>query len=104
MHASKTSEAETEFFDLKLYVAGPTPQCVRAIDNLRVVCDELLPGRHHITIIDLLEDPKRAREDQIVAIPTLVRKLPEPVRRVIGDLSDKAHVVIGLEIRSADQR
>jgi circadian clock protein KaiB len=83
---------------LRLYVAGQTPKSITALANLRRVCEEHLPGRHSIEVIDLLQQPARARADQIVAIPTLVRKLPEPVRKVIGTLADTERVLIGLRI------
>ena len=82
----------------RLYVAGQTPKSVAALENLKRVCDAHLPGRHTIEVIDLLQEPARARADQIVAIPTLVRKLPEPVRKVIGTLADTERVLVGLQI------
>jgi circadian clock protein KaiB len=83
---------------LRLYVAGQTPKSVTALANLRRVCEEHLPGRHAIEVIDLLQQPARARTDQIVAIPTLVRRLPEPVRKIIGTLADTERVLVGLRI------
>ncbi len=88
-------------WDLRLYIAGQTPRSVTALDNLRKLCDEHLPGRYNIEVIDLLKDPGLARGDQIVAVPTLVRKLPEPVRKIIGDLSNTERVLIGLDLRPA---
>ena len=73
---------------LRLYVAGQTPKCVAAFDNLKRICEQRLQGRYTIEVIDLLKKPRLARDDQILAIPTLVRKLPPPVRRIIGDLSE----------------
>jgi circadian clock protein KaiB len=87
-----------EVVQLRLYVAGQTPKSVTALANLRRVCEEHLPGRHTIEVIDLLQQPARARSDQIVAIPTLVRKLPEPVRKIIGTLADTERVLVGLRI------
>src|ERR1700682_5403527 len=87
---SKTRKPET--FKLRLYVAGQTPKSVRAFANLKVLCDEHLDGRYQIEVIDLLEHPEMARGDQIVAIPTLVVKLPQPVRKIIGDLSNTDRV------------
>lgn len=87
-----------EIVELRLYVAGQTPKSVTALANLKRVCEEHLPGRHTIEVIDLLQQPTRARADQIVAVPTLVRRLPEPVRKVIGTLSDVERVLIGLQI------
>jgi circadian clock protein KaiB len=92
---------EQESFDLRLYVAGHSPKSVQAIENLRRVCDEYLPGRYHIELIDLVEHPKLARGDEIIAVPTLVRRLPEPMRKIIGDLSDTEQVLVGLQVRSA---
>ncbi len=92
--ASRTRE-----WDLKLYVAGQTPRAVRAFANLSKICEEHLAGRYHIQVIDLLKEPRLARGDQITAIPTLVRKLPEPVRKIIGDLSNTERVLVGLDLR-----
>src|ERR1051325_11666739 len=83
---------------LRLYVAGQTPKSVRAFANLKVLCDEHLKGRYQIEVIDLLVHPEMARGDQIVAIPTLVVKLPQSVRRIIGDLSDTDKALIGLAL------
>lgn len=83
-------------FDLRLYVAGQTPKSMAALSNLRVLCDEHLPGKYRIEIIDLMKEPQRAKADQIVAIPTLVRRLPEPIRKIIGDLSNTERVLVGL--------
>jgi circadian clock protein KaiB len=88
-----------ESFDLRLYVAGHSPKSVQAIENLRLLCDEYLPGRYHIELIDLVEYPKLARGDEIIAVPTLVRRLPEPMRKIIGDLSDTERVLVGLQLR-----
>jgi circadian clock protein KaiB len=87
-----------EIIALRLYVAGQTPKSVAALANLKRVCEEYLPGRYTIEVIDLLQQPALARTDQIVAIPTLVRRLPEPVRKVIGTLSDTERVLVGLQI------
>lgn len=93
---SATESAEV--YEFRLYVAGMSPKSVRARENLRLVCERHLRGRYVIETIDLVEDPQRARADDIVAIPTLVRKLPEPVSKIIGDLSDTAAVVVGLQL------
>jgi circadian clock protein KaiB len=84
---------------LRLYVAGQSPRSVRALQNLRTLCENHLAGRYDIEIIDLLQNPTLARGDQIVAVPTLVRKLPEPVRKIIGDLSNTERVLVGLDLR-----
>jgi circadian clock protein KaiB len=88
-----------ELFDLRLYVAGQTPKAIRAFANLRKICDEHLAGRYRIEVIDLLEDPQLGRGDQILALPTLVRRLPEPIKKIIGDLSNTDRVLVGLDIR-----
>ena len=98
----KAAKPKGEFWELKLYVAGQTPLCRAALSNLRKICDEHLDGKYRIELIDLLENPRLARGDQIVAIPTLVRKLPTPLRKFIGDLSDTEKVLVGLDIRKAD--
>lgn len=92
-------EPEVEFWDLRLYVAGQTPRSVAAFANLKRICEEHLGGRYHIEVIDLVETPQLAKGDQILAIPTLVRKLPEPIRKIIGDLSNTEKVMVGLDIR-----
>jgi circadian clock protein KaiB len=84
---------------LRLYVAGQSPKSVLAIENLRRVCSEYLPGRYSIELIDLVEQPKLAKGDEIIAVPTLVRRLPEPIRKIIGDLSDTEQVLVGLQLR-----
>jgi circadian clock protein KaiB len=86
-------------WDLRLYIAGPTPRAVRALENLKAICEEHLKGVYHIEVIDLLKTPRLARGDQIVAVPTLVRKLPVPVRNIIGDLSNTERVLVGLDLR-----
>src|SRR5688500_8947189 len=90
--------ASAELWELRLYIAGNTAKSLAAIANLKRLCDEHLPGKHRIEVIDLLEDPQRARGDQIVAIPTLVRKAPEPVRKIIGDLSNRERTLHGLQV------
>jgi circadian clock protein KaiB len=86
-------------YHLRLYVAGQSPKSVRAVENLRRVCEEHLAGRYTIELVDLVEHPHLARGDEIIAVPTLVRKLPEPMRRIIGDLSDTERVLVGLQLR-----
>jgi circadian clock protein KaiB len=89
----------SESYALKLYVAGQTPKAVRAFSNLRKICDEHLAGRYSIEIIDLIENPQLGRGDQILAVPTLVRKLPTPIKKIIGDLSNTERVLVGLDLR-----
>src|SRR5579872_1607361 len=86
-------------WDLKLYVAGQTAKSLQAFANLKRICEEHLPGEYHIEVIDLLKNPQLAKGDQILALPTLVRKLPEPVRKIIGDLSNTERVLVGLDLR-----
>lgn len=88
-----------DFWELRLYVAGQTTKSLAAFANLKRVCEECLAGKYRIEIVDLLENPRLAAGDQIVAIPTLVRKLPEPIRKIIGDLSDRERVLVGLQLR-----
>ncbi len=90
---------ETEVWELRLYVAGVTPKSVEAFANLKKICEEHLAGIYRIEVIDLLENPRLARGDQILAIPTLVRKLPQPIKKIIGDLSDTERVLVGLNLR-----
>ena len=89
-----------ELWDLKLYVAGQTPRSMAAVANLKKLCDEHLAGHYRIEVIDLVKNPQLARGDQILAIPTLVRRLPQPVRKIIGDLSNQERVLVGLDVRS----
>jgi len=89
----------TERWELRLYVAGQTPNSLKAFANLKKLCEEHLKGKYSIEVIDLLENPGLARGDQILALPTLVRKLPPPMRKIIGNLSDKERVLVGLDLR-----
>jgi circadian clock protein KaiB len=86
-------------WDLRLYVAGSTPKSVAAFDNLKRLCEERLPGQYRIEVVDLIKNPKLARGDQILAVPTLVRKLPQPLKKIIGDLTNKERVLVGLDMR-----
>ena len=86
-------------WELRLYVAGQTPKSVAAFANLKKICEEHLAGEYHIEVIDLLKHPQLASGDQILAIPTLVRKLPQPIRKIIGDLSNTERVLVGLNLR-----
>lgn len=92
-------EPDNEIYELRLYVAGQTPKSVTAISNLKKYCEEYLKGRYKIEVIDLLKHPQLAEGDQILAIPTLVRKVPAPIRKIIGDLSNEERVLVGLDIR-----
>jgi circadian clock protein KaiB len=86
-------------YQLRLYIAGQTPRSIGAFTNLKKICDQHLKGRYELEIIDLLQKPLLARGDQILAIPTLVRRLPEPVKKIIGDLSNTERVLVGLDLR-----
>jgi len=92
-------QLDPDVWELRLYVAGKTEKSVAAIENLRRICEEHLRGKYKIDVIDLLQNPQLASGDQIVAIPTLVRKLPNPVKRVIGDLSNTERTLVGLQLR-----
>jgi circadian clock protein KaiB len=89
---------ETENFVLRLYIAGQTPKCMRAFANLKRICEQYLGDRYQIEMIDLLKNPALARNDQILAVPTLVRRVPVPVRKIIGDLSNTQRVLAGLNV------
>jgi len=91
---------DSEMWELRLYVAGQTPNSMRAFANLKKICEEHLKGKYTIEVIDLMKNPQLAAGDQILAIPTLVRKLPEPLKKIIGDLSNTERVLVGLDIRS----
>jgi circadian clock protein KaiB len=101
---SPTSDAdcalpEGKQWHLRLYVAGKTPKSVAAFVNLKRICEEHMQGQYHVEVIDLLEHPQLAQGDQIIAVPTLVRKLPEPLKRIIGDLSNEERVLVGLDLQ-----
>jgi len=91
-----------EIWELRLYVAGQTPKSLKAFANLKRICEAYLEGKYRIEVIDLLENPQLAKGDQILAIPTLVRKLPEPVKQIIGDLSNTEKVLVGLDLRQVN--
>jgi len=99
--AEEAGEAENpeEIFLLRLYVAGQTPKSLTALANLKKICEEHLGNKYHLEVIDLLQDPQLAQGDQILAIPTLVRKLPPPLKRIISDLSNTEKVIVGLDLR-----
>ncbi len=91
-----------EHWILRLYIAGHTARSVEALRNLEAVCEEHLPGRYDIEVVDLLKQPQLARGDQIVAVPTLVRRLPPPMKKIIGDLSNHERLLVGLDLRRGD--
>jgi circadian clock protein KaiB len=102
-HQETVGEENGEVWELRLYVAGQTPKSLAAFANLKKFCEEHLAGRYRIEVIDLLEQPQLARGDQIFAVPTLVRKLPEPLRKIIGDLSNTEKVLVGLDLRPGNK-
>ena len=95
-----TTPAAQKIWNLRLYVAGQTQKSVTAFANLNKICEEHLLGNYSIEVIDLIQNPRLAKGDQIIAIPTLVRKLPEPIKKIIGDLANTERVLVGLDIRS----
>ena len=99
MTSKKENETESEVWMLKLYVAGQTPKSIAAFANLKKICEEHLKGKYQIEVIDLLKNPQLAKGDQILAIPTLVRQLPPPLRKIIGDLSNTERVLVGLDVQ-----
>ncbi|MCX5806757.1 MAG: circadian clock KaiB family protein [Proteobacteria bacterium] len=94
------NDSTEEIWKLTLYVAGQTPKSITAFTNLKKICEEHLAGKYRIEVIDLLRNPQLAKKDQIIAIPTLVRKLPEPLKKIIGDLANTERVLVGLDISS----
>ncbi len=96
---SRKRSGDSSHWELRLYVAGHTPSSVRALSNLKKICEEHMAGKYHIEVVDLMKTPQLAKGDQIIAIPTLVRKLPPPLRKIIGDLSNKERVLVGLDFR-----
>ena len=100
----ESSGGDAETWELRLYIAGPTAKSMTAFANLKKLCEEHLKGRYKIEVIDLLQHPQLAAGDQIVAIPTLVRKLPEPLRKIVGDLRNTERTLVGLQLRPASSR
>ncbi len=101
--SGKNPGNEPEMWRLRLYVAGQTPKSIAAFANLKKICEEHLKGQYSIEVVDLLENPKLAKGDQILAIPTLVRKLPPPIRKIIGDLSNTERVLVGLNMFPSEE-
>jgi circadian clock protein KaiB len=97
--AARKKSGSPGFWELRLYIAGQTPKSVAALANLNRLCEEHLASRYRIEVVDLLQNPKLARGDQILAVPALVRRLPSPMKRIIGDLSNTAGVLVGLDLR-----
>ncbi|MBN3945004.1 MAG: circadian clock protein KaiB [Nostoc sp. NMS7] len=100
---NEPSQITSEQWQLRLYVAGQTPKSVTAFANLKKLCEEHLQGQYRIEIIDLLQYPELAKRDQILAIPTLVRQLPQPIRQIIGDLSNQEKVLLGLDLKKVEK-
>lgn len=98
--AAESTAVKAKEWVLRLYIAGQTPKSLAAISNLRQICEEHLANRYEIEIVDLLKQPQLAEGDKIIAIPTLVRKLPAPLRRIIGDLSDTERTLVGLQLKA----
>ena len=96
---SEKQKSEPDMWELRLYVAGQTPKSIVAFNNLKKLCEEHLEGKYRIEVIDLMKNPQLAKGDQIFAIPTLVRKLPPPLKKIIGDLSNTERVLVGLDLR-----
>ena len=97
--SKRKTKAPDEIWELRLYVAGQTPKSIAAFANLKKICEENLKNQYHIEVVDLLKNPQLARGDQILAIPTLVRKLPQPLKKIIGDLSNTERVLVGLDLK-----
>jgi circadian clock protein KaiB len=101
--AAKGKDPDDQVWELRLYVAGQTARSLQAFANLKRICEDHLAGRYDIEVVDLVKNPQLAKGDQILALPTLVRKLPEPVRKIIGDLSNTERVLVGLDLRAREK-
>jgi circadian clock protein KaiB len=91
--------AGSERYELRLYIAGTTPASGKAVENLRAICEEHLKGRYELTVIDVFQQPALAKNEQIIAVPTLIKELPAPIRRIVGDLSNEHRVLVGLDLK-----
>ena len=100
-HGGTGGAEPDEVWDLRLYVTDQSPKCQRAVENLRRLCEEHLAGHYRIEVVDLLENPRLAADDHILAVPTVVRRLPAPMRKLVGDLSETDRVLVGLQLRQA---
>ena len=98
---ARKESSDSEQWNLRLYVAGQTPRSLTAFANLKKLCEQFLAGRYDLEVVDLMKEPQRASGDQIVALPTLVRRLPEPIKRIIGDLSNIERVLIGMDLTTS---
>jgi circadian clock protein KaiB len=103
-YAQKIELSKSETYLLRLYVTGSTPQSMRAIENIKKICEEHLKGRYELEVIDLYQKPNLANGEQIIAAPTLIKKLPQPLRRIIGDMSNTERVLVGLDLREIDEQ
>ena len=101
--SGQIEEPKKETYLLRLYVTGSTPQSVRAIENIKNICEEHLKGRYELEVIDLYQNPNLAQGEQIIAAPTLIKKLPEPLKRIIGDMSNTERVLVGLDLRELEE-
>lgn len=99
-NAKGRQKATKDFWNLRLYIAGETSRSMAALANLQKICDEHLAGKYHVEVVDLLKNPHLAEGDQILAVPTLVRRLPPPLKKIIGDLSNSQRVLVGLDLRA----
>lgn len=102
--AAKPAAPPAAEWELRLYVAGQTPRSLAAMENLRRLCEEHLKGRYRIEVVDLLVHPQLSRDDEILAVPTLVRRLPPPLKKIIGDLSNTEHALVGLQLRPESRK
>jgi len=96
---SAAERADTERYELRLYIAGTTPASSKSVENLRAICEEHLKGRYELMVIDVFQQPVLAKDEQIIAVPTLIKKLPAPIRRIVGDLSNEHRVLVGLDLK-----
>jgi circadian clock protein KaiB len=96
---SATQRRETERYELRLYIAGTTLASSQSVATLRAICDEHLSGRYELAVVDVFQQPVLAKDEQIIAVPTLIKKLPSPLRRIVGDLSDEQRVLVGLDLK-----
>lgn len=94
--------ADSERYELRLYIAGTTPASGKAVENLRAICEAHLSGRYELTVIDVFQQPGLAKNEQIIAVPTLIKRLPAPLRRIVGDLSNEHRVLVGLDLKSKE--
>lgn len=103
VYEQQIEKSKSETYLLRLYVTGSTPQSIRAIENIKKICDKHLKGRYELEVVDLYQNPGLAHGEQIIAAPTLIKKLPQPLRRIIGDMSNTERVLVGLDLREIDE-